>query len=70
MADFDTFNAYVVEPLRLTRTWRTLRSEVDAGGLGLRRQKWQNPVTEFEVTLSFPDGVASAAFLAFFDAKR
>lgn len=71
MADLDSYlNAYLLEPLRLTRSWGTVRSSTDSGGLGIRRQKWQNPVTVFECTASFPDASTAAAFLGFFDGKK
>lgn len=49
--------------------YRTLVSDTDAGGLGLRRQKWQNARYRFRFTSAHESSAEAAALEAFFVAK-
>lgn len=65
MADLDFANAAIVYPLSIAPEWRTLTSEVEAGGLGIRRQLWQAPRYRFTVEARFASAAALASFTSF-----
>lgn len=71
MADLDSYlNAYLVAPVTVRRRWNTVKTPTDAGGLGLRRQKWQAPLYEFDLRAVFPTQATADAFRTFLDGKK
>jgi phage-related protein len=71
MADLDAaVNPYLVHPFHREAEWRTLATETEAGGLGIRRQKWQAPRHRFRLRVVYRTAAAAAAFEAFFAARK
>jgi hypothetical protein len=50
--------------------WRTLVSDTDAGGLGIRRQKWQTSRYRIRFTSAHASSSEAAAVVSFFNTKK
>ena len=71
MADISSvINSWLVYPVSKTEEWKTLRTDLDSGGLGIRRQKWQNPRYLFRLTVWYKSQTDADAFLSFFNARK
>jgi len=70
MADLDAYvNSYLVYPATVTELWNTERTALDAGGLGIRRRKWQNPLYRFDLEVRFFDSSPMSSFMSFYNGK-
>jgi hypothetical protein len=54
----------------VTPGWGTLVTEVETGGLGVRRQKWQTSQYRLRFTSAHASSSEAAAVVAFFNAKK
>lgn len=67
MAGLDDYNGYLVFPFAGTQEWKTLTTDVETGGLGIRRKKWANKRYRFSLLYHFPTLSAAQGFASFVD---